>query len=143
MKLMQTFSLLGILMSLLSGCSSPVYVQRDETANLAKYKTYMWVETKASQDDNRNTTPFAENVIHQKVNEELAKRGWREVNSNPDVLVEHDILVEKSVERQSDPVYTQPFSRVYYNPYIRRWGTIYYPSQFVGYDSYNTPVREG
>ena len=26
---------------------------------------------------------------------------------------------------------------------MRRWSPIYYPSQFVGYQTYETPVREG
>src|SRR5437870_1248747 len=125
------------------GCSNPVYVQSDESTNLAKYKTYMWVETRANQNDNRNVTAFAEQNVHNAVREQLAKRGWTEVNQNPDILLSYDILVERSTQQQSDPVYTQSFSRVYYNPYLRRWGTVYYPSQFAGYDTYEVPVREG
>src|SRR5437868_5863537 len=76
---------------LATGCSNPVYVQKDESANLAKYKTYMWVNTRANQDDNKNTTAFAEQNIHNTVNTELQKEGWTEVTSNPDVLVSYDI----------------------------------------------------
>jgi hypothetical protein len=125
------------------GCANPVYVQKDESTNLAKYKTYMWVQTRSSQDDNRNVTAFAEQNIHSAVNSQLSKEGWTEVTVNPDVLVSYDILVERNTQQQSDPVYTQPFTRVYYNPYLRRWGTVYYPSQFVGYDTYDVPVKEG
>jgi hypothetical protein len=32
---------------------------------------------------------------------------------------------------------------MYYNPYRRGWGTIYYPSQFIGYQNYEVPVKEG
>jgi hypothetical protein len=32
---------------------------------------------------------------------------------------------------------------MYYNPRARRWATIYYPSQFLGYNSYDVPVKEG
>ena len=77
------------------------------------------------------------------VNDELQKNGFREVKNNPDLLLSYDLLVEKSVKEQSDPVYSRPYSRVYYNPYTRRYGTIYYPSQFLGYDNYSTPVKEG
>lgn len=127
----------------LSGCSTPVYVQSDESVNLAKYKSYMWVQTRANQDDNTNVTAFAEKSIRQAVSDQLAKQGWTEVTSNPDVLISYDILVEKSTQQQSEAVYTQPFSRVYYNPYLRRWGTVYYPSRFIGYDYYEVPVKEG
>src|SRR5437763_1860225 len=130
---MRAVKILGLAMAAgvaFTGCSSKVYVQRDETAHLARGTTYMWVETRSSQNDNRNVTAFAERRVHAAVNEQLAKEGFREVSSNPDVLVSYDILVQRSTERQSDPVYTQPFTRMYYNPYMRRWGTIYYPSQF-------------
>ena len=52
-------------------------------------------------------------------------------------------MVERNVKQETEPVYTRPYTRVYYNPYTRRYGTIYYPPQFLGYDSYETPVREG
>ena len=32
-----------------AGCSSPVYVQKDNSVNLNNYKTYMWVDTRASR----------------------------------------------------------------------------------------------
>ena len=143
MKIIRTVVGLLFLTVFWAGCGSPVYVQRDQSANLAKYKTFMWVETRESETDNKNTLSFADQAIHRQVNTELEKRGWKEVSSSPEVLIGHDILVEKSIQRQSEPVYSQPFSRVYYNPWTRRWGTIYYPSQFMGYDNYDTPVREG
>ena len=69
--------------------------------------------------------------------------GWKEVSDNPDVLVSYDLLVERSVETQSDPVYSRSFTRTYYNPRAKRWGTIYYPSQFLGYQTYDVPVKQG
>ena len=128
---------------LVAGCSTPVYIQTGESANLAKYNTYSWVQTRTNQDDNRNVSAFATQNIHDAVKVELAKQGWNEVKDNPDLLLSYDILVEKSTDHKSDPVYTQSFSRVYYNPYLRRWGTIYYPPQFLGYENYEVPVREG
>jgi hypothetical protein len=45
--------LISVLTSLLViGCSSPVYVQKDDTVNLNNYHTYMWVDTKANENDN-------------------------------------------------------------------------------------------
>ena len=128
---------------LLFSCANPVYVEQSESANFAKYKSYAWVEMKANQTDGRNVTGLAGDVIHRTTSEELAKKGWRETTTNPDVLLSYDVLVERSTEQRSNPVYTQPFSRVYYNPFFRRWGTVYYPSQFVGNDTYTVPVREG
>jgi hypothetical protein len=131
------------LFTLLISCANPVYVEQSESANFAKYKTYAWVEMRAAQNDSRNVTGLAGDVIHRTTKEELDKKGWRETTSNPDVLLSYDVLVERTTQQQSNPVYTQPFSRVYYNPFFRRWGTVYYPSRFVGYDTYTVPVQEG
>lgn len=143
MKYLKSLTIL-IAGALLWSCSNPVYVQKDDTANLNNYRTYMWVDTKASEDDNSSRpAAYGDISVRNAVNAELSKRGWREVSENPDVLVSYDLLVERTAETQSDPVYTQGFHRVYYNPYRRRWSTIYYPSQFVGYQNYEVAVREG
>ena len=126
-------------------CSSPAYIEKDPGANLSDYKTYMWVDIKANENDaSSRATAFADLSVHNAVNEELQHWGWREVseNENPDVLVSYDVLVERNVETQSDPVYSQSYSRLYYNRFTRRWSTIYYPSQFLGYQQYQVPVRE-
>ena len=137
-----------ILMPLVSaiivlGCSTPAYVEKDTNLNLSDYKTYMWVDTRASENDaSARATAFADIGVHNSVNAELQNWGWKEVTDNPDVLVSYDIIVERNVDVQSDPVYSQPYSRLYYNPYTRRWSTIYFPSQFLGYQQYQVPVRE-
>ena len=144
MKLWKFFSVAVIAALTVVSCKSPVYVQRDESVNLRDYQTYAWVQTRAGENDNsRRATAYADMNMRNAVNAELAKQGWREVRNNPDVLLSYDVLVDRSVEQQSDPVYSQPFTRWYYNPYRRRWGSIYYPSQFVGYQNYEVPVKEG
>lgn len=144
MKILRLLPLSFIALLLFQACSSPVYVQKDETANLNDYKTYMWVDTRRDEkDDGKSSARYADIGIRNAVNAELRQSGWREVNDNPDILIGYDVLVERAVEQQSEPVYSRPFTRMYYNPYRRRWGTIYYPSQFLGYDTYSQPVREG
>lgn len=124
-------------------CSTPAYVERDSNFNRDQYKTYMWVETKAREnDDSKRATAFADISVHNAVAAELDQWGWKETTSNPDVLLSYDVLVERNTETRSDPVYSQPFTRSYFNPYSRRWSTIYYPSQFVGYQEYDTPVKD-
>ena len=143
---MKKISIAGMLMSVAAmfySCSTPAYVEKDSNVNLSTYKTYMWIDLKASENDaSSRATAFADISVHNSVNAELNKWGWREVSDNPDVLVSYDVLVEKNVETQSDPVYSQPYSRLYYNPYTRRWSSIYYPSQFLGYQQYQVPVKE-
>lgn len=128
----------------IAACSSPVHVQQDESANLSSYRTYMWVDTRYSENDNtQRPASYADISVRNASNAELRKNGWTEVSTNPDVLVSYDVVVERTTARQSDPVYSQSFTRSYYNPRTRRWGTIYYPSQFLGYNSYDVPVKEG
>ena len=73
----------------------------------------------------------------------MQKIGWKEVNANPDIMVNYELLVEKNEKEQKNPVYSQSFTRSYYNRYTGRVNTFYYPSQFQGYDTYTTTVKEG
>ena len=143
---MKKISIAGMLVSAAAvfySCSTPAYVEQDSNVNLSNYKTYMWIDLKASENDaSSRATAFADVSVHNSVNAELSKWGWQEVSDNPDVLVSYDVLVERNVETQSDPLYSQPYSRLYYNPYTRRWSSIYYPSQFLGYQQYQIPVKE-
>jgi hypothetical protein len=77
------------------------------------------------------------------VNAEMAKSGWKLVKNHPDALMSYDILVERSIKDDNNPVYSSPYTRYLYNPYSRRWVSVYYPSQFLGYDNNQVSVREG
>jgi len=52
-------------------------------------------------------------------------------------------LVERSIKEQSNPRYSMPFTRTFYNPYSRRFFNVYYPSQFIGYENQEVNSREG
>ena len=142
MKRLKAFYVLLLVVGgmVLNSCGTSAHIEKDENANLKNYKTYSWMD-KENKEKVRNE--IAAQNLKSIVNDELQKNGFREVKNNPDLLLSYDLLVEKSVKEQSDPVYSRPYSRVYYNPYTRRYGSIYYPSQFLGYDSYSTPVKEG
>ena len=143
---MKKINIAGILISAAAtvySCSAPAYVEKDNSVNLSNYKTYMWVDVKSSENDaSSRATAFADVSVHNSVNAELSNWGWREVTDDPDVLISYDVLVERNVETQSDPVYSQSYSRLYYNRFTRRWSRIYYPSQFLGYQQYQVPVKE-
>jgi hypothetical protein len=124
----------------LAGCASTAYIEKDDATDFSKYQTYSWIQKK---DEQKSATAFADQKVRTAVNQELQKNGWREVTEKPDVLLGYDVLVERNTKEETEPVYTRPYTRIYYNPYTRRYGTIYYPSQFLGYDSYATPVKEG
>lgn len=144
MKKLLMVSAILVTAALSFSCSSPAYIEKDNSVNLADYKTYMWVETRSSEnDDSKRATAYADISVHNAVNSELAGWGWKEVTENPDVYLSYDIFVERTVTTQQQPVYSRSYTRYYYNPVRRRWSPIYYPSQFLGYDTYQTPVREG
>ena len=138
-KSLIVFATFGLL---LSGCASTAHIEKDESVNFGNYKTFAWIDD--SNDSNRAKTNELQKVNLQKaVSAELAKAGWREDKRRPDVILKHDILVEKTIKESSNPVYSRGFTRRYYNPYTRRFNYIYYPSQFMGYDNDQYETREG
>lgn len=145
MRYVKSFIIAAFSGLLLAGCASVAHVEKDDTVNLNNYHTYAWVEPQTSDKDSVKTkvSDLTERKIRQAVDAELAKTGWKESKHRPDVLISYDVLVENNVKQSNDPVYSQPFTRYIFNPYSRRWIALYYPSQFMGYDSYDSPVKEG
>lgn len=135
---------LGIVF-LLASCASTAHIEKDDQADFSKYKTFAWIDKDGEgRSDQNRSNDLTEQKMRDAVNKELEKTaGWREVKNRPDVLLSYDVLVEKGVKESSNPVYSRPFSRLVYNPYTRRYATIYYPSQFVGYNREERPTKEG
>ena len=128
-----------------ASCSPSAHIEKDDATDFSQYRTFAWIDKDGKGKSDRNrSNDLTEQKIRQAVNNELVKTaGWRESNKNPDVLLSYDVLVERSVKTQSDAVYSQPFSRTFYNPYSRRYINVFYPSRFMGYDNYDVPTREG
>jgi hypothetical protein len=130
---------------LLASCASTAHIEKDDTADFSQYKTFAWIDKDGEgKNDKDRKNDLTEERIRQAVNAELEKSsGWRESKNRPDVMLSYDVLVERGTKETSSPVYSRPFSRLVYNPYTRRYATIYYPSQFVGYDRDERSVKEG
>lgn len=130
---------------LLTSCGTTAHIEKDDQADFTKYKTFAWIDKDGEGRNDRNrSNDLAEQKIREAVNKELEKTSrWRESKNKPDILLSYDVLVEKNVKEQNDPVYSRPFTRIFYNPYTRRYSTIYYPSQFLGYDREQRSIREG
>jgi len=128
---------------LLASCGPTAHIEKDDNADFGRYKTFAWIDKDGSKERN-HTNDLAEQKIKEAVTKELEKTsGWKETKKSPDILLSYDVLVEKTVNQQSDPVYSRGFIRRFYNPYSRRVIQVYYPSQFMGYDNYDVPGREG
>lgn len=141
MKPLRFLGAIAVAAALLTGCASVAHVEKDDTVNFSNYKTYAW--SADAEQGTKKENDLAERKIHAAINTELAKQGWREVKHNPDVLVSYDVLVERNEKQQTAPVYSRSYVRPFFNPYTRRWASIYYPSQFLGYDAETRSVREG
>ena len=129
---------------LVTGCASTAHVERDKSADFSKYNTYAWVEKPETKEVKKEgKSELADANIRNAVNNQLQKIGWKEVTKNPDIMVNYELLVERSEREQRDAVYSPSYTRSYYNRYTGRVNTFYYPSQFQGNDTYTTAVKEG
>jgi hypothetical protein len=126
---------------LIAGCAAPAHIEKDEDTNFGKYKSFTWLHGDNAKLENQSD--LMETKIRNAVTQELEKAGWKKDKNKPDVLLDYDVLVERSTKEKREPVYSQPYSRLVYNPYTRRYTTIYYPSQFLGYESYEKIIQEG
>ena len=134
-----------IFVFLLASCSSTAHIEKDDNADFTCYKSFAWVDKDGEGRNDRNkNNDLTELRIREAVNKELEKSaGWKEVKNRPDVLLTYDVLVEKGIKENNNPVYSRPYSRLLYNPYTRRYTTLYYPSQFMGYERDERSIREG
>jgi hypothetical protein len=128
----------------LASCANTAHIEKADSADLGAYKTYSWIapeKKKGGKADRHND--IALQNLQQAVNEQLQKVGYREVKTGADVLVNTELLVERSEKKQTEPVYSSSYTRTYYNPRTGRYRSFYYPSQFEGYNNYSTTVKEG
>ena len=144
-KIEKLWSLSVAIVFLLASCTFTAHIEKDDSADFSRYKTFAWIEKDGQgNSDKIKNNNLTEQKIRQAVNAELEKTaGWREVKHKPDVLLSYDVLVERSSRETNSPVYSRPFTRLIYNPYTRRYTTIYYPSQLVSYERDERPIREG
>jgi hypothetical protein len=137
-------ALLGLVLPivLVVSCATPAYVEKDDSADFSRYKSFAWIDN-SNKEGKGKQNELLKNNVQEAVSAQLVKEGWKEDRNRPDILLSYDMLVERAVRENRDPVYSQPFSRIFYNPYTRRYGRIFYPSSFLGYDNNTVSVREG
>jgi hypothetical protein len=146
MKKAQVFfgSLLALAAFVFAGCGVPAHVEKDPSTSLKNYRTYAWLgDHNGTHKGDKGYQGLEEKNLKDLVNKQLDKNGWRQVKSNPDVLIDYDIMVANDVKNQSSPVYSNPYVRYFYNPYTGRINSLYYPSQYLGENSYGVPYKSG
>ncbi|MBC7688509.1 MAG: DUF4136 domain-containing protein [Aquabacterium sp.] len=142
MKSIQSVLVFAAFGLLLSGCAATAFVEKDDAVNFNRYKTFAWLDESADSTGLKKNS-LQETNLRQAVNAELAKANWSEAKNKPDIILKHDVLVEKTVKDNSSPLYSQSFTRRFYNPYSGRFSYVFYPSQFMGYSNDQYESREG
>lgn len=127
------------MITVLFACSPAVHVEQTKEVSLSQYKTYAWIK----KDSLDRKLELLDRNLKSSGDLYLEKTGMRATDKDPQLLLDYDVLVERTNRERTESVYSQPYFRPFYNPYIRRWGTIYFPSQFMGTQSYPETVTEG
>ena len=140
-KNFNTLGVLALCSVLFISCASTSYIEKDETVNFKNYKSFAWLHGEKGKLESHSD--LIESKVREAVTLELEKTGWNQVKNKPDVLLDYDLLVEKSSKEKKEPVYSQSYSRLIYNPYTRRYASIYFPSRFIGYESHEHLIKEG
>lgn len=52
-------------------------------------------------------------------------------------------MIEEENKNIRTAVYSDSFTRWFYNPNSRRWVPVFYPSRFMGYDEDTRKIKEG
>lgn len=145
MKKIKWIILLAAPLFLLS-CTQKAFVQKDNSINISQFKTYAWAEAYNNKDlttKRPSKNSLRDQKIHEAVVHYLQEAGWKESQLNPDVYLVFDVVIEKENKDVKTPVYSQPTTRWYYQPTTKRWVPVYYPANFLGYNTNTKTVREG
>src|SRR6188472_3330064 len=80
------------------GCGATAHIEKDETVNFKKYRTYSWVTEKEKSLKERHSNNLVDKNVKAAVAKELEKNGWVESKTNPEVLIDYNIMVENNVK---------------------------------------------
>lgn len=146
MKKIQWMTIAILMMLVMVSCGRTAYVQKDADVDFSRIKTYSWVTTQANKEiasAQKKNDDLTNRKIRQAIDKNLIEKGWKEVKKNPDVYLVYDMMIEEENKKVTTPVYSQSFTRWFFNPRNRRWVPVFYPSQFMGYDEDIEKVKEG
>jgi hypothetical protein len=133
--------LLATILALLVGvsaCSPKVNVEQRANVNFSKYRTFDFADTEVKTSGDRNPllrSSITQDRIKQAIADELAKRGLRQVENNPDFLVTTHTFVEQAERTVYDtypgPNYTYPYAVGYRGRFLPiNYGSWYTPAYY-------------
>lgn len=133
--------LLGLALALgggLSACSPAVNVEQRANVDFAKYHTFDFADTEVKTQGDQNpllSSPIAQDRIKQAIASELAQRGLRQVQTNPDFLVTTHTYVERAERTVYDtypgPNYAYPYAVGYRGRFLPiNYGYWYTPNYY-------------
>ena len=127
---------------LVASCNVTSHTEASAGVDFSKYKTFAWANAGDNGKATRGDNDIVDNNIKNSISEELERKGWREVDKQPDVLLDYTVAVKKGVTRETEPIYNAPFPTYLYGP-RRGIYSIWYPSTLIGYRTHNIPFHEG
>ncbi len=142
-KYISILSVTAAMAIILAGCSASSHVEVAQGVNFNNYKTFGWANDNHTQKGDRPNNDIVDNNIKNSISAELEKKGWQETSQHPDVLLDYNVTVAKGVKRETEPMYSYPYSGYFYSPWRHRLVGYYNPGFFSGYHTYNVPFKEG
>ena len=119
----------------LSACTSAVNVEQRDNVNFGQYRTFDFAETKVKTNGDQNPllrSPIAQDRIKQAIAGELEKRGLRQAEGKPDLL----ITTHTYVDQAERTVYSTYGGAGYAYPYSVGYGGAFLP---INYGYWYTP----
>lgn len=139
MKDSRFYLMMAAFLLFLVSCGTVAHIEKDETVDFKKFKTFTWADVPEAE---QGLSDIQASNLQSAVADALRRANWKESKEKPDVILKHDVQVERTVREYNEPVYSQAYSRNFYNPYTRRWVNIYYPPRFLGYDRDQVQANE-
>jgi hypothetical protein len=90
----------------LAGCSG-VKSEMDKSANLGNFKSYSWKDPDVKTDNPLYKSNLIDNSIKQNIENELANKGMRRDDQNPDIYVLYHSYIQ-TLQQTSGAVYGYP-----------------------------------
>ena len=126
-----------------TSCNSTSHIEVATGVNFNNYKTFEWANDNGVKKSGRADNDIVDNNIKNSIKDELEKKGWQETDQESDVLLDYNVIVEKGVKQETEPVYSYPYSGYYYSPWRGRMGYYLNPGFFGAYHTYNVPIKVG